>query len=363
MKVGIIGFANLGYMPYLRVYTDIFDEFNVEYEIIYWNRKGIDEKWNSNTIVFEEKMEDSIAKIGKIRSMLRYKKFIKKRLEGEKYDLLVILTTIPAILLSNYLKINYSNKYIVDIRDYTYENIMIYKKILKNVINKCAITVISSDYFKEFLPDKRKYVLCNNLNIPVNGNRLIRSEKERIKNVINISYIGAIGYFSEVVRFLELIKNDVRFKLSFYGSGTDENAIQDYCTLNDIKNVSFHGMYEPHEKEEFYRDTDIIYNVYGNDTPLVKYALSNKLYEAAWYKIPILVSPSTAMSQISGYLGYKIDYLNKDLADELFIWYNKLIDWNEIDKISEELINTAKKQNDAFKSEIIKLINRKEIIL
>ena len=38
--IGIIGFANLRIMQYLKKYTDILDAENIEYEVVYWNRDG-----------------------------------------------------------------------------------------------------------------------------------------------------------------------------------------------------------------------------------------------------------------------------------------------------------------------------------
>lgn len=361
MKIGIIGFSNLRFMPYLHYYTDILDRYDVEYEIIYWNRRGLGEEWCTKTFAFMEKIEDSAPKVTKINAMLRFRRFAKSKIVDRKYDFLIILTTIPAIILGDYIKRAYPNKYVVDIRDYTYERLYIYRNILKGILKKAAMRVISSPALKNFLP-MDDYIVCHNLSIPKNSDRNIRAKKPRNKRVINISYIGAIAYFAEVIKLLDAIANDSRFVFSFYGSGVDEQALKKYCLSNGINNVYFHGMYHPSEKEAFYGETDVVYNAYGNVSLLGRYSLSNKLYDAAWYRIPILVSPVTAMSEMAGYMGFEVDCTKPTIADELYKWYNELIDWERFKIASDALIDRAFEDNRKFERKLLSILNVKEKI-
>jgi hypothetical protein len=356
MKIGIIGFANLRYMTYLNYYTYIFDRCNLNYEIIYWNRLGLIEKWHAKTFAFVEKMGDSSSVVTKIIPMLRFRNFAVSKIMERKYDFLVILTTMPAILLSDFIKKIYPYKYVIDIRDYTYEKLYGYRQILTGILRKAAMRVISSPAFKNFLPAD-KYIVCHNFCIPKFGNRNIRDSKPRSKNVLNISYIGAIAYFLEVKKLIDAIANDARFLFSFYGAGIDEHAIRAYCSSKGIKNVHFHGMYQPIDKEGFYGETDIVYNAYGNNSLIVRYALSNKLYDAAWYRIPILISPATAMSEMSGYIGFELDFKKTNIADELHYWYNELIDWEKFKTASDNIINWAYEDNKKFEQNLLEALN------
>lgn len=36
--------ANIEYMPYLKYYTDLFDENEIEYIVLNWDRLGIEKK-------------------------------------------------------------------------------------------------------------------------------------------------------------------------------------------------------------------------------------------------------------------------------------------------------------------------------
>lgn len=354
MKVGIVGFANLRYMPYLRYYTDTFDQNGIEYEIIYWDRRGLTESWNSETFVFKERLEDSAQKLSKIGAMIRFGSFAQKVLRNRQYDFLIILTTLPVMLLGNYIKHAYPERYLVDIRDYTYERFFIYRNFLKRILSKAAMRVISSPAFRSFLPEC-DYTVCHNFSVPTHGDRNIRAKKPRSKNVINISYIGAIAYYHEVVKFINVIANDRRFAFSIYGSGVDEQALTNYCVSNGINNIKFHGIYQPDEKELFYGETDLIFSAYGNSSLLTKYALSNKLYDAAWYRIPIIVSPSTAMSKMAGGLGFGADYSDHKIADRLYKWYIEM-NWEKFNLDSDILIDSIIEVNRKFKEELLSVL-------
>ena len=152
MKIGIIGFTNLRYMPYLRYYTDLFDRVGFEYEILYWDRRGLNEEWSVKTIAFKERVADSALKTFKFSAMLKFRQFAKTKIIDRQYNFLIILTTLPAVLLGSFLRTAYSDRYVVDIRDYTYEKFSVYHFILKSILAKAAMRVISSPSFKNFLP-------------------------------------------------------------------------------------------------------------------------------------------------------------------------------------------------------------------
>ena len=93
MKVGIVGFANLMVVPYIKTYTDILKEQNIEYDIITWDRFLMDESEDgcSNLYVFHKKFGDDESIVKKIYPMLSYAGFVKRALSREKYDKLIIL--------------------------------------------------------------------------------------------------------------------------------------------------------------------------------------------------------------------------------------------------------------------------------
>lgn len=356
MKIGIVGMSNLFLMPYLFTYTDFLKGKKIDFDVIYWNRKNLNEQFGFNMYSYNVEMKDSSHKVFKLKHLIGYTHFVKKTLKKNNYDFLIILTSLPAVLLNSFLTKKYVGKYLVDIRDYTYEHVNLYNKLFKKVLTNSALNVISSPGFIEFLPYKQA-VLCHNLSFNKNGNRTIRSSQLRNKKPIRISYIGYIAYYDQCLYLINALANDNRFEFHFYGIGDYNSKIEKYCFDKSIKNVFIHGVYKPEEKEEIYGKTDIIFNAYGNDSYLLRYALSNKFYDSAWYSIPILVSPATSMQEYSKSLSFPVSYSAADLADQIYQWYQQ-IEWDKMENDAQTIINKAYNDNIEFFNTLNCLISK-----
>jgi hypothetical protein len=100
--------------------------------------------------------------------------------------------------------------------------------------------------------------------------------------------------------------------------------------------VRYYGPYEPKEKPEIIGSVDILFNVYGNDSPLLLYALSNKLYDAMYYHKLVLNSIGTYMEEMCGICGYSIDLERNSALDDLYNWY-KGIDEYQINEYQDRM--------------------------
>ena len=65
--------------------------------------------------------------IKKIPSFIRYKLFAQKIIRQNKYDKLIVLHSTPGLVLLNILR-KYKNKFILDYRDFSHENIYLYRE-------------------------------------------------------------------------------------------------------------------------------------------------------------------------------------------------------------------------------------------
>ncbi len=164
MKIGIITFSDRNNMPYLRYYEDIIRKEKVNYECIFWDRftNKKTEKIN-NEYTLHIKCLPGANKLGKIIPMLKYKYIVEKIIKKEQYTHLIILTTLPGVLINKVLLKQFKNKYILDIRDYTYEKYEFYKKIVDKLVDNSFFTAISSKGFLRFLNDNKKIVPCHNI--------------------------------------------------------------------------------------------------------------------------------------------------------------------------------------------------------
>ena len=312
MRIAIIAFNNLKYCPYINPYKDFFETRGVDCDIIFFDRENIvAERKKGQAIAYDKQKK-------KIINFLRFAKETKRLLRNIQYDFVVVLTTIPGVLLTSFLRRNYKNKYLVDIRDYTYEKFFFYRHLQKKLFQRAKLRVISSPGFVNFLP-KNEYVVCHNTthNLHKSKNEFCSSNTP-----IVIGYVGTIAYAEKCKKMIDLVKEDDRFVLHFYGNVRDVKLIE-YAKVVNSEKIKFFGAYDPKEKEKIINNVDILFNMYGNESLLVKYALSNKLYDSFYYKKPLITSPNTEMAKLAGCFSYSLDNDSKNL-NGLFDWYNNI---------------------------------------
>ncbi|WP_340392691.1 capsular biosynthesis protein [Paenibacillus sp. FSL E2-0190] len=353
-KICFISLANLYLTPYLNKYITII---NTPFDIIYWNRHAIKEESSANNLFsFNYPMNESSTKIDKLLGYVKFRRYAKRILEKNGYSGVIVLTTSAGILLNRELNKSYSKKYIVDIRDYSFEDNSVYYAIEKKMIKNSSLSVISSRGYESFLP-KHNYILTHN-DVSISSLIIEEFRKKNTKTIrdkISISYIGLIRFHEQNKKVIKKFANDERFNLNFIG--TDSHALQPFCEELNIKNVRFVDRFPPETTLNYYKETDIINNLYGNNSNLLDYALSNKLYYAALLGIPILVSPNTYMEEVAcqyGF-GFSVDLNSSNVCDEIYDYYHS-INWDEFYSSCDKFLESVKFDNDRFQVSIEKFI-------
>lgn len=358
MKICIIGAANLRYMPYMYKYTNILDQINIEYDLIYWNRNSEDEIFigNGNVVEYRDKYTLKNGIMHKIFPYIKYRNFILKRLKNNDYDRVIVLTTIPAILLNKILTTKYKNRYILDYRDYTYENLFLYNLVLKKVIENSSKTCISSTGFLQILPDiNEKYIMSHNINF-----MLKRNEKKPNKNKISIGYVGFIRQYKFNCKIINSFSQNTELELIYHGDGECEQQLKNYIEQHKFKNIKIKGKFQPEEKEGILSEISIINNIFDNDI-IMNYATSNRLYEAVFYKIPQLVNIKTYMASIvQEYgIGLVIDPDNIN-SNEILNWYQNL-NWETFYNNCEKFLIEVEQDEYVFKNYVINQFIEEEV--
>lgn len=310
MKICIIGHTERNYLPYMERYITFFEENKVDYDIICWQREETGLVAKKNEFNFYEEPKGGI--FNKATAYLRFKEFVINVLEKNNYDKVVILSTVPAVVLSKYLFKHFDGKYLFDFRDYSFERFLPYKKLVDKLIDRSQLTTISSRGFLDFLEENEKIVV--NHNIPfVDAESTMVDLKN--KQVFNIGFIGGVRYYDENVALINSLKNTFRYQIWYIGQPAKGCDLQSYCAQNEITNVSFIGKYNNAQKQEYYKCIDIINSIYGSDSLEVTTALPNRLYEACIYKKPIISSKKTYLGElIHNYnLGVVIDVEKDDV--------------------------------------------------
>lgn len=343
-KICFVAMGNLYLCPYLPIYTQFLD--GDEYSVIYWDREFRNEEQEGVRYYRYEQKVDTNEQIKKLLGYFRFKRFAERVLNENDFDLVVLLQTMSAVLLSRTLITKYCKRYIIDIRDYAHERIPLIANTEERIIPKSLFTVISSEGYKDFLPDNN-YLICHNIRDLDRGQvNLIRGRNHSV-GCIHIAYIGYVNYQDQHKKLIKLMNNDPRFKLSFIGTRALE--LETYCNEIHADNVTLVGTFDSSQILDFYNDVHVINNLYGNNTPTLDYALSNKLYFAADLHIPILVCPNTYMEKVAkDYgIGLSVNLDDPNAANQIFDYYTSL-DWGAFESSCDDFMGVARLQQNKF---------------
>lgn len=356
MKILILGFAKIKFMPYMNFYLENINCKENDVHLLYWNRdlQGEDtEKYSDITLhEFRFYQEDDVPKLFKIKSFLSYRKYAKRLIKENKFDSVFVLHSLPGVLLADILKKEYNNKLIFDYRDVTYEGFPPYKKIVGDLVRSSKATFVSSDAYRSFLPEEEKEKIFTSHNI-LTDSLNHRDDKEKFgteSEKIRISFWGFIRHEDVNLELIKKIGADNRFELHYYGREQQiaEN-LKAFVKENNIENVYFHGEYKPQDRYEFVKVTDIIHNMYDDNN--MHLAMSNKYYDGAIFRIPQICTKGSFMGQMAEKhgIGKTFDYKSGSLCQDIYEYYSA-IDRREFiencnretDRVSEEYINAGK---------------------
>ncbi len=322
----LVSFCNIYLLPYAKIYIDAINSADAECDLLFWDRDAVngenDKFDNCNKLYYQKKITPESSGKDKLLGYIEARNYFIKCLKSTNYDGVIFLQTHTAVACKSVLSKKYKGKYIVDIRDYTLENFSIYRKAEESVIANSFATVISSPAYRKFLPDN-DYVIAHNFSqFPEErANKIKELNKNISSEPIRISFVGTVRFIEMDKKILKCFANDERFQVNYYGTGSD--VLKAFCENENINNVDFYGSFSPDKTLDFYENTDLINNLYGNHNPFVDYLLSNRLYHSGQLYIPILVCPDTYMEEVS--LKYNMGYVfdvDKDASkDMLYDWY------------------------------------------
>lgn len=317
-RICIVTYDEYINIPYIQKYECILRNNQIEYDIILWDRRNETVEKNENHYVFKYKTQKS--KLSKLIPFFKWRKFALKVLKSRNYDKIIVLTTIPAVLISTYLLSG--KKYLLDIRDYTYEYIPFFKGIEDKLIFNSALTTISSKGFFEWIKAADNVKVTHNIsNIDKETEPHFTWNKQK---VIRIGFIGGIRYEYENKRIIDQLKNNLKVELHYIGKTHPGIRLREYCKVQNIENVYFGEAYMNKDKPLIYQSIDIINAVYGSATKVVTTALPNKLYDCILFKKPIIVSSGTYLANVveKYHIGFSIDIEKDDIWKSLNEYIN-----------------------------------------
>lgn len=337
MKILIMGFTKIKYMPYINFYLENISKEN-DIHILYWNRDLKDEVISeySDFVLHEFRcyQEDDVSKFSKIGSFIKYRKYASRIIKQEKFDFVIFLHSLPGVLIYDTLLKKYKHKYIFDYRDSTYESCPPFKSVIGNLVKYSSATFVSSDAFRRFLPVEYKDKILTSHNMLMDS-LFHRDEKKKYgieSEKIRIAFWGFIRHEEINRELIKKITADSRFELHYYGREQQVALnLKKYAKEIAASNVFFHGEYRPEERYEFVRSTDIIHNVYKDSNTML--AMGNKYYDAAIFYLPLMSMEGSFMAETAekAQIGFSVNPYDDDFTDKLCEAY-KSVDRSEFDQ-------------------------------
>ncbi len=350
MKVALILPGAIWYAPYVRIYTRILDEQNVNYSIISWNREGDDEPEGFQYNEFCKKGHGSAGFL----AYKRYVYFIKRTIKEQHFDRIIIFGPQITCLLSLFLLRKFRYRYMIDYRDLSIEQKKGFKQLFSVMLKFSCANVISSPGFKRCLP-KRDYYLSHNFDERVARSVIGNVSPEMLFNTANgidVLTIGAIRDFSSNIEVTKAIANKEGYTLRFIGKGQGTvERIQTYCDRVNARNISFVGFYDKSEEAEYVKAStfmNIFYpRVITHDT-----ALSNRFYNSLIYRKPMLVTKNTTQGDYAEkyQVGVAVENCNNLTADlEMFLQNDYHLYAKRCDELLIEFLNDQNEFVEAVK--------------
>lgn len=348
-KVVILSAVNIKHMSLISLYTNYLEKNNIPYDIIYMDKYGEKEQIGAQKIYrFVNVIEQSWSRKKKIIRYFRFYGYAKKILEKNKYDRIIVWNDVAITMFGKYLAKHWHKKYCLNIRDYNGENKWYIFNIFKHAIKEAAFTTISSEGFKVFLPPN-DYISLYSYNAELLKEIMPRTDIREKGKPIRISFIGSVRFFDQNKRLVDAFKNDERFELHYHG--TNAEIIEQYASQIGATNVRCSGTFPISQTTRFLEESDIINNVFGDNTVGVRTLTSIRLFHAAYMRVPILVTDGTYMQElIEKYkIGFSIKDIDNELPNAIYNWYVSL-DHKELEKGCVVLLEEATNANKRFET-------------
>mgnify|MGYP004623586663 FL=1 len=163
-------------------------------------------------------------------------------------------------------------------------------------------------YFKHFVPQSKVLYLPN---IP-NLSAFSAYRKKDPTHDFTVGFIGGVRYKKQMRHLIEAAQQ-CRMHLLIAGFETEPAEIEPLCRAYD--RGTWVGRFDyAREAAALYGKCDVMYAVYDADMANVRVALPNKLYEAVYCEMPLIVAKGTYLQQLveSWGVGIAVDHTSTE---------------------------------------------------
>lgn len=295
--------------PRVQNYLHYFDENNIEYHVLAWNRNGSALK--NEKITFFERRAEYGKRIANIPNKIAWMFFVMKGIwKYRKKCVSIHACDIDAVLPALLMRRLTGSKVIFDIFDWISSLTgkgVIYKVVefLQNYAYKHSDAVILCEeerktQAKSFNPNI--WVLPNipDGKVTLDSKTMEVISEQRKSYRLTISYVGVFDHDRGLENLLKCVSERNDILLNIAGFGVLDNEIQAYAKAN--VNICYWGRVEYAVGQTIQKNSDLIAAMYHLTSPLHKYAAPNKYYESLLLAVPMITTNNTLVgSKVNRY--------------------------------------------------------------
>ena len=330
MNILILSVSDKRHMSMIAPYEEYLIKRKIKYDIIRINRyietKSVLYTNQNRCEIYEYPFVQSTNKnkLSKIIPFLSFRRYAKHLMKKKKYDFIIVWNENSSLLFADIL-LKYKNRYCLNYRDIL--EITITKKIQQKLINNAYFN--TSPTPANAFGNVDKFITLYNRDTNVYNNVRKKTELKKRGNTLNIVFMGLYGSAPNTFKkTVELLGNDDRYCLYFYGDGFD-TYLKKFVEEKNYHNVITGGAFKYEDTFKYLEKADIINSYYNNfsTSPNLKYVAGVKQSYTPMLYIPAMNDDNTTWADISKKYGfsYLIDNENVNtLADDLQNWYFNL---------------------------------------
>lgn len=215
---------------------------------------------------------------------------------------------------------------------------MVMEHLCKLVIRRSQLSVFTSEGFVDYhFGDKRPaniIVVTNRVNAKVAALPQVQ-KKASVGDGISVGFVGVIRYRSVYNFCKAVLEANPANEVHLFGTLTQSEL---FDRLRAYENCHFHGTYKnPDDLPQMYSQIDLVLSTYDITSVNVRYLEPNKLYEAIYFRTPIIVTRDTFLAKKVRQMGigYEVDALDEDDIRRLLAELTS-------DSISEKVCNISR---------------------
>ena len=336
--------------PRVRNYFHYFDEHQIDYKVIAWNRNGSAKP--EEHICFFKRRSEYGKRIKNIPNKIAWMFFVMKEIFKNRATCTAIHACdidaiIPALIVGKIL----GKTVVFDIFDWI--SSLTGKGFVYRVVEWAQnIAYKYSDHIILCEEERKAQAKTKNPNVhvlPNIPNGMISLDQETLAITENnleqykfvVSYVGVFDKDRGLENLLQCVANNKDILLNIAGFGVLGDMIQEYAKQNS--NIVYWGRVEYPIGQAIQKNSSLIAAMYHLTSPLHKYAAPNKYYESLKLGVPMITTENTLV-------GSKVDrYDTGFVLDESIESLHTLFGRGDLlDEITRKKVNCHKVWDEVY---------------